>query len=191
MPRIVSDTEREQTREAIYKATLTLISQKGLRKITVDDIVDSVGIGKGSFYAYYSSREVCIYQAVRRYEKEAFAKLETASLQKINSREQNEQMLREIFLSSSILFAISPVDMNALLRKLPPEYHEKEKQKVNNYFERCLELFHLEKENMEAVALLTDCINLVASSLQYTESGKKQAMDILITAIADLMSEGN
>ena len=52
MPKIVSEKERKLIQEAIYEKTVRLIKDKGIRAVTVEDIVTAVGIGKGSFYTY-------------------------------------------------------------------------------------------------------------------------------------------
>ena len=57
--------DEETAMIAIIKHTKQLILQKrGVRDITVDDIVRSVGLGNGSFYSYFKSKEECMYRVL-------------------------------------------------------------------------------------------------------------------------------
>src|SRR5947209_8557223 len=45
------------TREAILDATDRLLARYGFRKMTIDDLAREVGIGKGSIYLHFTSKE--------------------------------------------------------------------------------------------------------------------------------------
>ncbi len=190
MPKTISKTERQQTHQALHQATLALIAQKGLRKVTVDDIAAAVGIGKGSFYTYYPSREVCLFETIRQREEELFNKMEVLMAQGPHSTARYEQILREICLApDSIIFQLSPVELDALLRKLPPEYHQHMQDKSSDHFARMLALLQVGENKMEAIALLTDCLSITAGNSQYSSRGKGQALDVLVHAIASFLAK--
>ena len=177
-------------REAIYQNTIALIRHKGIKGVTVDDITAAVGISKGAFYAYYPSKEAGLYEALKRSEKELFARMEAIMSQELRDKERIEKFLREVFLApDSVILYLSPTDLEALLRKLPPEYRARENKKSADYFERSLKLLKVGKNKMEAVALLTDCLGLVAANTMFSERGKQQALDALIDAISSYLSE--
>lgn len=44
-------------KDKILQTSLTLFDQKGYRETSIQDIVDSLGVTKGTFYYYYSSKE--------------------------------------------------------------------------------------------------------------------------------------
>lgn len=48
---------REETSELILDAVSRLIQRYGYRKMTVDDIASEAGIGKGTIYLYFPSKE--------------------------------------------------------------------------------------------------------------------------------------
>lgn len=68
MPKIISEAEKQLTQDSIYEAGIALIRKKGMKHVTVDDIVNAVGIGKGSFYSYYPSIEELLYNIMKRAE---------------------------------------------------------------------------------------------------------------------------
>src|SRR5690349_4249996 len=45
------------TRDAILDATDKLLARYGYKKMTIDDLAQEVGIGKGSVYLHFSSKE--------------------------------------------------------------------------------------------------------------------------------------
>ncbi|HLL76584.1 MAG TPA: TetR/AcrR family transcriptional regulator [Pyrinomonadaceae bacterium] len=57
---------REEVREAILDATDRLLSRYGYRKMTVEDIAREVGIGKGSVYLHFTSKEEVVLSHVDR-----------------------------------------------------------------------------------------------------------------------------
>ena len=190
MPKIVSEEERGLVKDAMYDATIGLIRKKGVRKVTVDDITEAVGISKGAFYMYYPSKEVCIYEVLKQNEKALFARMEEIMQQDLRDRERCAALIREVMLSQdSLILFLSPADMEILLRKLPVEYREREAKKSDDYFKRSLELLKVGNDKMEAVAMLTDCLSVVASNEMFSQRGKQEALDVLVMAMADYISK--
>src|SRR5687767_9218707 len=50
-------TQIRDVRSAILDATDRLLSKNGYKKMTIDDLAAEVGIGKGSVYLHFSSKE--------------------------------------------------------------------------------------------------------------------------------------
>ena len=50
-------TRTISTREAILDATDRLLARHGYKKMTIDDLAAEVGIGKGSVYLHFASKE--------------------------------------------------------------------------------------------------------------------------------------
>lgn len=49
--------QAKSTRDAILDATDRLLARYGYKKMTIDDLAQEVGIGKGSVYLHFSSKE--------------------------------------------------------------------------------------------------------------------------------------
>lgn len=189
MPKIVSQEERKLTQEAIYEKTVRLIKDKGIRTVTVDDIVTAVGIGKGSFYTYYSSKEACLFETIKRCEREAFSRVEKVLSSGYSDREKIIQLLKEIFVSrDSLVTSINQRDVEVLLRKLPPEYRVVENEKSENNFQKALQFLNVTEDQLEVIASLTDCLSYAAGNQSYTQKGIEKSVDILINAIADFIT---
>jgi AcrR family transcriptional regulator len=48
---------KEEAREIILRGVQTLLARHGYRKMTMDDLAAEVGIGKGTIYLYFPSKE--------------------------------------------------------------------------------------------------------------------------------------
>jgi AcrR family transcriptional regulator len=187
MPKVVTEEERALIKEAIHEKTVKLIREKGLKAVTVDDIAGSAGIGKGSFYTYYPTRETCLYEVVSRWEKEAFSRLETIMSSIHSDKEKAVRMMNELYLSpESLLSSIDPLEYEVMLRKLPAECRAVVDMKSEYNFRKGLELMNLSEQRMEVVALLTDCLNYTLNSkasLYNSTDAKQKAAEVLIEAI--------
>lgn len=56
MPKI-SDTEKQMIQKKLFAEGKRLFTAYGIKKVTVDDLVQASGIAKGSFYSYYTNKE--------------------------------------------------------------------------------------------------------------------------------------
>ena len=50
-------TQQRDVKSALLDATDRLLSRNGYKKMTIDDLAAEVGIGKGSVYLHFSSKE--------------------------------------------------------------------------------------------------------------------------------------
>ena len=49
----VRESNKKKIREALFAEGLRLFSEKGIQQTTVNDIVQAVGIARGTFYNYF------------------------------------------------------------------------------------------------------------------------------------------
>src|ERR671912_175520 len=61
------DSVRQRTnRDAILDATDRLLSRSGYKRMTIDDLAKEVGIGKGSVYLHFESKEEIVLSHIDR-----------------------------------------------------------------------------------------------------------------------------
>ncbi len=60
MPKIV---DKEQKKSEIARASIALFARNGFENTTIQEIADSAGIGKGTVYQYFDSKEEIILKA--------------------------------------------------------------------------------------------------------------------------------
>lgn len=61
--------KREAIRAKMLDIGIQLIQQKGLQNISVSEVTRLTGIGKGTFYHFYDSKELYLYEVIK-YSKE-------------------------------------------------------------------------------------------------------------------------
>lgn len=71
MPRAHTPAERERIRERLLQVGRDGFTRVGLAKITIADLARDAGIGKGSFYQFFASKEE-LFLAVQEQEEAAF-----------------------------------------------------------------------------------------------------------------------
>lgn len=67
MPVIFSEEQREQIRRQIKEQAKELFSQKSVRKTSVSELAESVGIAKGTFYHFYASKGALVAEIIDDY----------------------------------------------------------------------------------------------------------------------------
>ncbi|BAS26790.1 TetR/AcrR family transcriptional regulator [Limnochorda pilosa] len=68
MPKEFTAERRDEIREALMTHGRQLFARHGLKRVTVDELCRAVGIAKGSFYAFFESKEDLFMSVVEREE---------------------------------------------------------------------------------------------------------------------------
>jgi AcrR family transcriptional regulator len=125
MPRAFSETEQIQIRERLLTAGKELLNKVGLRHLVIEELVARVGISKGSFYAFFPSREDFILSVFESWEAEyRGALLGELTTGAGTTRERLEAFFLGAFRileSEPGLANLRPRDIEALAARLPPE----------------------------------------------------------------------
>ena len=65
MPKSYSEQEREYIRERLKEEAAQCLAKYGVRRTTVDEIVRRVKIPKGTFYLFYKSKELLLFEVIQ------------------------------------------------------------------------------------------------------------------------------
>lgn len=74
MPKF-TENEKNLIKASLLAEGEKLFIQHGLKKVTVDDLVNATGIAKGSFYAFYTNKEHLYTELLHRIQQQEFEKL--------------------------------------------------------------------------------------------------------------------
>jgi len=125
MPKAFSQADRERIRAKLIKAGKDLINRMALRRLSVDDVVRSAGISKGSFYSFFPSREDFILSIFEDWEAEyRGALIREISQGKGGARERIERFFRGAFAileKEPGLTQMNGREIQTLIERLPPE----------------------------------------------------------------------
>lgn len=186
-------------KNALLDATDRLLSRNGYKKMTIDDLAAEVGIGKGSVYLHFSSKEDIALSHIDRIIERLKARLAEIASRKTSCERRLKEMLieRVIFRFDSVQHYTQ--SLNDLLSKIRPSLLERRKR----YFEEEARLFAgLLKEGIDAGEFAKVNVNDVARSLLFAtnsllpyslstqELGERREINKRITALADLLING-
>lgn len=191
--------EPKTTREAILDATDRLLARYGYKKMTIDDLAREVGIGKGSIYLHFTSKEEIALTHIDRIIDRLKKRLYLIAKDNIACDERIRRMLveRVIFRFDSVQHYTQ--NLNDMLAKLRPQLLERR----TKYFEEEAEIFaHVLNEGhfkndfaatdpMEtARTLLVATNSLLPYSLSTKELGKRADLEKKTRAIAEVLLDG-
>jgi AcrR family transcriptional regulator len=191
--------QTRSTRDAILDATDRLLARYGYKKMTIDDLAQEVGIGKGSVYLHFSSKEEIALSHIDRIIERLKKNLASIAEKPIPADERVKQMLVE-----RVLFRFDSVQhysqsLNDLLAYIRPSLLERRKQYFEEeakIFARVLNdgqtsgVFRMENSLDTARSMLTATNSLLPYSLSTDELGKRNDLKSRSLAIAELLLSG-
>lgn len=123
-PKIFALQEREETRVKMLEEGFSLIKEYGMTHASVDKITKAVGLGKSTFYNFFPSKEMFVYEIIR-YQRDRAKQLFMDTLgerDKMTVAEAKEFLKKIIFSKDSIYQYLTTEDENKLKAALPAEY---------------------------------------------------------------------
>ncbi len=152
MPKSFSEQEREYIRRRLKEEAAKCLAQYGVRRTTVDEIVKRVNIPKGTFYLFYQSKELLLFEVIQEQQKnisnelyQAFFDIADTEL----SAEKLTDMIFEFYKKIKKMLVLKLIDageIEVLARKLPRETVDEHLQNDTDMIEKMLALFHVKKE---------------------------------------------
>ncbi|MBE5965361.1 MAG: TetR/AcrR family transcriptional regulator [Lachnospiraceae bacterium] len=106
MPRF-SESEKERIYNRLLSEGERLFTTYGIKKVTIDDLVEAVGIAKASFYTFYKSKEYLYLDIVQSIQQKIFTELNT--LLDSNSILPSKERVMQVFEAMSEMMIQYPI----------------------------------------------------------------------------------
>lgn len=189
----------KKTREAILDATDRLLARNGYKKMTIDDLAREVGIGKGSVYLHFASKEDIALSHIDGIIERLKKKLFDIAKSKASCETRLRKMLieRVVFRFDSVQHYSQ--SLNELLSHLRSRLLDRRKR----YFAEEAQIFagvitegkregrFRVKDPLEAATTILDATNaLLPYSLSAYELGERKDIEKKAQRIADLILNG-
>lgn len=152
MPKSYSEQEREYIRKRLKEEAAKCLARYGVRRTTVDEIVKRVNIPKGTFYLFYKSKELLLFEVIQEQQKdincglyEAISNIAEAEF----SAEKLTDMIFKFYKTAEkmpILKLLDTGEVELLIRKLPRETVEGHLQDDTDTIEKMLALLPVKKD---------------------------------------------
>jgi AcrR family transcriptional regulator len=192
-------TQLRDVRSAILDATDRLLAKNGYKKMTIDDLAAEVGIGKGSVYLHFSSKEEIALSHIDAIIERLKTRLHEIARKRSSCSKRLKEMLveRVILRFDSVQHYTQSLD--DIFAKIRPALLERRKR----YFDEEARIFAtLVKEGIEAgefastnaadtaKALLIATNSLLPYSLTTQELGERREIEKRVSTLADLLLQG-
>lgn len=112
MAKHFSESEKQIIKSRILEDGKELFKQNGIKKTSIDKLVEKVGIAKGSFYNFYASKEAMIYELILKVETE-MQKVELKNLNDFLEEYEFPEALKHVVWRS-----LKKMDEDPLLKTL-------------------------------------------------------------------------
>lgn len=144
MPKIYSEEEKKLIIEKLKHEANILMQEKGVKKTTVDELVKRVGIPKGTFYLFYPSKEMLLFDVSQDFHEQVDKYIEEGIYKIIQSKNKSPQNpdlsdcveeltdvilgAIEITYNSCLSVLLNPESMSLILSKIPDDVLDKHRE---------------------------------------------------------------
>jgi AcrR family transcriptional regulator len=190
---------REDISDLILDAADRLLARYGYKKMTMDDIAQEVGIGKGTIYLHFRSKEEIALARVDRIVNRLRVRLQEIARSSDSSAERLRRMLRErvLFRFDSVQhYTESLSDVLAAIRPALLIRHNRHFDEEAQVFAELLREgrnsgeFVFRDAKATARALLVATNALLPYSLSTRELGDRKDVERQVLIIANLLLDG-
>lgn len=145
MPKSFNSDEREYINNKLKSEAMTCLNLYGIKKTTVDEIVRRVNIPKGTFYLFYDSKELLLFEVINDMHDEIqnqFINDISLIKDKINYENLTELLFNvyKMVDRTCLLNIMTNGELELLMRKLPIEVVEKHLADDNKIMEKLVTL---------------------------------------------------
>jgi len=191
-----SDSEKELIRKKLIEVAQVCLCRYGIKKTTVDQIVQMAGISKGSFYNFYPSKEVLFFTVLEEYQKSIIDELNNKFRRDDNiGIDKFTELLYELYQNvrqSFIMNIIQNQEFEYLIRKLPKElilnHHSLDNLLTKNIFS-----YIKIKDGINIDVVTASLRAIFMSMIHIEEIGEKdfdEVLKLLIKGLAQQIIEG-
>ena len=198
MPRAFDERERTVIKEALLTEAARLIRSKGIQGTSVDDLTQGVSIAKGSFYAFFPTREALFWELIKREEAQMLADIGRVARGPGSTAAKVRTILTDHYLrEDSIVRSLSQREIEFITRKLPIELLEADRVAGEGLITTLLAELHIPhtRENAELVHAMIQSLRIIATEDRDLSSEARRAVTAIMAdafaAHAETMGESS
>lgn len=194
MPKSYSEQEREYIRKRLKEEAAKCLARYGVRRTTVDEIVKRVNIPKGTFYLFYKSKELLLFEVIQEQQENVNRELYQA-ISEMADREFSAEKLTDVIFEFYKMTEKMPIlklldigEVELLVRKLPREIVEEHFQDDTDTIEKMFTLLPVKKEaDIKVISAAFHAIYF--ATLHKTEIGEEQYDEALRALIYGIVTQ--
>ena len=199
MPKAFTEQEKDAIRSQMRGKGKRLFEKQGIKKTSVNELAQAVGISKGAFYLFYASKEELLMEILEALEADFRTRIFDFSISpKSNARALLAKLFRDALVTWDeypLLKNFSMTDYEYLARKLPPERVQTHVRRDHEFTDELIK--RIKREGIAVKASPRVISNMMKSlffvSLHRDDLGGEayvETMEILADLIARYIIEG-
>ena len=179
-------------KERIRKAAASLMIRNGVRHTTIDAIVKSAMIPKGTFYLFYATKEELLFEVLEN-EHEKMEKSILEQISKVNPSTINPDSATELIYSfykmvdeHPLLATISREDVTLISQRLPEERISKHLEEDRNMSAKLMRFLPL-KDGITVETVSSSLHAIYFTMLHLKETADDKSEELLKLIIRGIM----
>ncbi len=198
MPKALSEIERTYIKNRLLKEARESMLRHGIKKTTVDDLVKRVGIPKGTFYLFYESKELLLFDVFCALHDEYQEKImdEIKQIQgEINADNLTDLIFNmyKLMDQSDIAQLMAGGEIEMLFRKLPPEISKQHAEEDKFRVEELVSMVpNMDSDRIEVFsAALRGVFLAILNKREVGEAVFDDALRVMIRGVVIQMFKGD
>ena len=194
LPKAYSDQEKEYIRKRLKEEAAKCLAQYGIKRTTVDEMVHRVKSPKGTFYLFYQSKEMLLFEVILEQhdliEEKLWKEISTIDPQDFNAEKLTDIIVGFYQMAGEmpILKLLNSGEVELLARKLPPEVLLEHLGHDNAMVDRLFASFPI-KNNVDTRALSAAFRAIYFSTLHKEEIGEEHYEEGLRLMVVGLINQ--
>ncbi|MEA4845782.1 MAG: TetR/AcrR family transcriptional regulator [Clostridiaceae bacterium] len=198
MPKTFSEGERTYIKKRLMEEAQVCLTQFGMRKTTVDELVKRVNIPKGTFYLFYPSKEMLFFDVFCALHDELQADV-LRQVDELHGNINADTITELIFrlykqVDSTFIYSFAASgDLELLVRKLPSEIAEAHARKDDFSMEKLLSMLpgvHVEGNTKIFSAALRAVFCTMAHKREIGEDVFDDTIRVMLRGVVTQLFEG-
>lgn len=191
MPKRYSEEERAYIRKRLKEEAVSCMGQFGIRRTTVDEIVKRVNIPKGTFYLFYKSKELLLFDVIQEQHELINQKL-YQEISRFSHEPFSVEKLTDVIFEFYKMTEEMPMfqlmdsqEIELLVRKLPREVVEAHLQDDTDSIQKLFSFLPVKKEvDIKVVSAAFHAIYYATlHKAEIGEDGYDEALRMLIQGL--------
>lgn len=195
MPKSYSEQEKEYIKKRLKEEAAKCLARYGVRRTTVDEIVKRVNIPKGTFYLFYKSKELLLFEVIQEQQENVNRELYQAISDLVADRSFSAEKLTDVIFEFYKMTEKMPIlklldigEVELLVRKLPREIVEEHFQDDTDTIEKMFTLLPVKKDaDIKVISAAFHAIYF--ATLHKAEIGEEQYDEALRTLIYGIVMQ--
>ncbi|SET46857.1 transcriptional regulator, TetR family [Oceanobacillus limi] len=190
-----TDQEKKQITDQLIREGKRLFSTYGVKKTSIGQLTKAVGIAQGSFYQFFSSKEVLFFEILEIEEAAIKQKL----MDEFDLQNITKQSFKEMLLYSLELIEEHPIvkslfyqeDVEQIIRKLPPEVIEEHIKRDEDVLDPFIQLWQTKGILVNKdPQVITGTVRAFFTMLLHKKEIGEDVYPMVVDLLAESLAEG-